>query len=238
MSDLSVKAILFDVFGTVVDWRGGVAREGERLAGTKAIRGIDWGEFADAWRAGYRPSMDRVNRGELPWTNLDRLHRMLLDGLLEKFAITGLTEGEKGDLNSAWHRLEPWPDSVPGLARLKRRFIIAPLSNGNVALLTNMAKQGALPWDCVLSAELTRRYKPAPEVYLTAVELLGLTPAEVMMTAAHKNDLHAARKQGLRTAFVPRPAEFGPGHEVDATPDPEFDVHATNFVELAEKLGA
>jgi 2-haloacid dehalogenase len=238
MDDLGVKALLFDVFGTVVDWRGGVIREGEKLAKAKGIEGVDWAEFADAWRSRYRPSMEKVARGELPWTNLDRLHRMVLDDLLEKLRITGLTEQEKDHLNRAWHRLDPWPDAVPGLTRLKRKFIIAPLSNGNVALLTNMAKWGALPWDCILSAELARHYKPAPKAYLTAVELLGLTPPDVMMTAAHKSDLHAAREQGLRTAFVPRPGEYGPGREVDTTPDPGFDFHASSFVELAEKLGA
>ena len=233
----TVKALTFDVFGTVVDWRSSVARECARVGEAKGVS-ADWEAFADDWRAGYGPSMGRVRSGELPWTTIDKLHRMVLDELLEKFAIPDLSEDEKDDLNRAWHRLDPWPDSVEGLERLRCKFVIATLSNGNVALLTNMAKRAGLPWDCILSAELARHYKPDPESYETAAALLGLPVDQVMMVAAHKGDLHAARAVGLRTAFVPRPDEFGPNREVDTEPDPAFDVVASDFLELADKLGA
>ena len=233
-----VKALIFDVFGTVVDWRGSITREGEMLGRRKGVTHVDWAEFADAWRAGYGPSMGRVRRGELPWTRIDDLHRMILDELLDRFEITGLTEDEKVDFNKAWHRLDAWPDSPPGLQRLKARYVIATLSNGNVALLTNMAKHAGLPWDCILSAELFRHYKPDPETYLMAVDMLGLEPPQVMMTAAHKGDLQAAGALGLKTAFVPRPFERGPRHEIDRTPEDWIDVIATDFEDLASKMGA
>lgn len=232
----NIKALAFDVFGTVVDWRGGVIRAGEDLAREKNLN-IDWPAFADAWRARYTPSMDRVRRGELPWTNLDALHRASLDELLQEFGVGGLNEGEKDRLNEAWHRLDPWPDSVEGLLRLKERYIIAPLSNGNVALLTNMAKRAGLPWDLVLSAELVRRYKPDPETYLMVPSLLDLRPEEVAMVAAHPDDLRAAAGNGLKTVYVPRPLEWGPGGDAEPS-DPIFDVVAWDFPELAEKLGA
>ena len=231
-----VKALTFDVFGTVVDWRGSLIVEGRKL-GRKKKLSVDWPEFADAWRGGYRPSMDRVRRGELPWTNVDGLHRIILDGLLERFAIGGLTDAEKDHFNRAWHRLTPWKDSAAGLKRLKRRYVIATLSNGNVALLTNMAKHGGLPWDCILSAELFGHYKPDPETYLGAARLLGLKPAAVMMVAAHKDDLDAAARTGLRTAFVQRPLEFGDAAKKDLTPEARFDVNAKDFVDLARQLG-
>ncbi len=233
----TVKALTFDVFGTVVDWRSSVAQECAKVGEAKGFS-ADWEAFADDWRAGYGPSMGRVRSGELPWTTIDKLHRMVLDELLEKFGITDLSEDEKDDLNRAWHRLDPWPDSVEGLERLRSKFVIATLSNGNVALLTNMAKRAGLPWDCILSAELARHYKPDPESYQTAAALLGLPVDQVMMVAAHKGDLHAARAVGLRTAFVPRPDEFGPNREVDTEPDPAFDVVASDFLELADKLRA
>jgi 2-haloacid dehalogenase len=232
----AVKALTFDVFGTVVDWRGSIIREGAAFGKTHGIH-MDWGRFADAWRGGYQPSMGRVRHGELPWTNIDALHRMILDDLLKQFGITDLSEDAKDHLNRVWHRLTPWPDAVAGLTRLRTRFIIATLSNGNVALLTNMAKHSGLPWDCILSAELARHYKPDPEAYQTAAALLGLQPAQVMMVAAHKNDLQAARAVGLKTAFVPRPGEFGAERSVDTTPDPAFDVHASDFNDLAKQLG-
>ena len=232
----SVKALAFDVFGTVVDWRSTVIREGRALGAAKGLD-VDWAAFADAWRDGYGPAMNRVRNGELQWKTIDELHRLILDGLLERFAITGLDEAEKDDLNRVWHRLDPWPDAVEGLTRLKSRFIIASLSNGNVALLVNMAKHGGLPWDAVLSAELAGRYKPDREVYLKAADLLGLEPAAVMMVAAHKGDLRAAAKAGLRTAFVPRPRER-PNRQIDLSVDGEFDISATDFVDLASKLGA
>ena len=232
-----IKALTFDVFGTVVDWRSSITREGRRLGEARGID-LDWSAFADDWRAGYGPSMSRVRKGELPWTNIDALHRMVLDELLEKHGVTGLTEEEKVDFNKAWHRLTPWPDSVSGLTRLKKRFVLATLSNGNVALLTNMAKNAGLPWDCILSAELFKHYKPDPEAYQGAASLLGLEPGEVMMVAAHQNDLRSAQKAGLKAAFVPRPDEFGPERDVDTTPDPAFDFVASSFEELATKLGA
>ena len=231
-----IKALTFDVFGTVVDWRTSITREGRRLGEATGID-LDWTTFADDWRAGYGPSMNRVRKGELPWTNIDALHRMVLDELLENHGVTGLTEDEKVEFNKAWHRLTPWPDSVSGLTRMKKRFVLATLSNGNVALLTNMARHAGLPWDCILSAELFKHYKPDPETYLGAADLLGLEPGEVMMVAAHQNDLRSAQKAGLKAAFVPRPDEFGPERLVDTTPDPAFDFAASSFEELATKLG-
>lgn len=233
----AVKALVFDVFGTVVDWRSTVIREGTELGRAKGLQ-VDWAKFADAWRGGYGPSMDKVRKGEMPWTSIDVLHRMILDRLLEQFHITGLSEAEKDHLNRVWHRLDPWPDSVLGLTRLKRRFIISTLSNGNIGLLTEMAKHAGLPWDCVLSGELVKHYKPDREVYLMAADLLGLRPDQVMMTAAHKGDLQAAKKAGLKTAFVPRPLENGPGRKVDTSPDPAIDLIASDFNDLAGKLGA
>lgn len=228
-----VKALVFDVFGTVVDWRSTVIAEGRILRPQ-----IDWPRFADAWRAGYGPSMDRVRKGELPWTRLDALHRMTLDRLLVEFRLDGLSEAQIDNLNRVWHRLAPWPDAVRGLARLKTRYTIAPLSNGNLSLLTNMAKHAGLPWDCVLSAELARHYKPDREVYLMAADILGLRPAEVMMVAAHLGDLRAAKAAGLRTAFVPRPLEYGPGGKADRKGDASCDLEASDFADLAAKLGA
>ena len=235
-SDLRVKALVFDVFGTVVDWRTSVAREVEALAGRKKVK-VDGGAFADAWRAGYAPSMNRVRTGQLPWTPLDGLHRMTLDGMLGQFGLTGLSEQEIADLNRAWHRLTPWPDSVPGLTRLKRQRIIAPLSNGNIALMTDMAKHAGLPWDCILGAELVRHYKPDREVYQSAADFLMLKPAEVMMVAAHLGDLKAAKSVGLRTAFVARPLEYGSKGKPDSTPDASVDFAAKDFVELSKILG-
>ena len=231
----AVTALTFDVFGTVVDWRTSIIREGQLLSKRKGLV-VDWPKFADAWRAGYGPAMNRVRKGEIPWSNIDRLHRMILDELLPQFGLRELTEAELTELNLAWHRLMPWPDAVAGLTRLRTRFITATLSNGNVGLLVNMAKNAGLPWDCVLSAEMTGHYKPDPQVYQTAVKLLGLQPSEVMMVAAHRNDLIAARKLGLKTAFVSRPLEFGPERKPDEAP--EVDVTASDFLDLATKIGA
>jgi len=233
----SVKALTFDVFGTVVDWRGSIIREGRRLGKSKGIE-VNWSDFADAWLSGYVPSMDRVRRAELPWLNLDALHRMTLDEMLEKFGIPDLTETEKDHLNKVWHRLKPWPDSRKGLARLRRSFIVSTLSNGNVALLVNMAKNAGLTWDCLLSGELVRHYKPDREVYQMAVDRLALDPGEVMMVAAHKSDLLAARAVGLRTAYVPRSLEFGTEQPPDLSPDPSYDLTATDFNDLAVQLSA
>jgi 2-haloacid dehalogenase len=235
MEASGVKALIFDVFGTVVDWRGSVIREGEEL-GRKKNLDVDWAAFADEWRGRYAPSMDRVRRGELPWTNLDALHRASLEELLEEFGIEGLTEEEIDHLNKVWHRLDPWPDSVAGLARLKERYVIATFSNGNVALLTHMAKRAGLPWDLILSAELVRHYKPDPEAYLMAPNLLGLRPDEVMLVAAHPSDLRAAQTHGLRAAYVLRPLEWGPEGEAEPA-DPSFDLVVDDLVELAEKSG-
>lgn len=231
-----IKALTFDVFGTVVDWRGSLIEEGKRLGRRKRIK-ADWAAFADAWRGGYRPAMDRVRHGELAWTNIDGLHRIILDGLLPRFGLDALTEAEKHHLNRAWHRLAPWKEAVAGLKRLKKKYVIATLSNGNVALLTNMAKHGGLPWDCVLSAELFGHYKPDPESYQGAARLLGLAPEEVLMVAAHKDDLDGAARAGLRTAFVQRPLEFGDAAKKDVAFEPRFDVNAKDFVDLARKLG-
>jgi 2-haloacid dehalogenase len=234
---MSVKALVFDTFGTVVDWRSSVAREVETLAKKKGVT-VDGAKFADAWRAGYGPSMNRVRSGELPWTKLDALHRMTLDKILVDFKFEGLSDDEKSMLNHAWHRLTPWPDAVAGLTRLKKKFIIAPLSNGNISLMTNLAKYGGLPWDCILGAELAHHYKPDREVYQSAADILDLRPAEVMMVAAHLGDLRAAKGVGLQTAFVTRPLEFGPGGKPDLTADASVDISAKDFNELADRVGA
>jgi 2-haloacid dehalogenase len=232
-----VKALVFDVFGTVVDWRSSVAREVEALARRKGLT-VDGARFADAWRAQYRPSMERVRKGDLPWTKLDRLHRMILDKIVVDFGIKGLTEAETDTLNRAWHRLQPWPDTVAGLTRLKKKFILAPLSNGNISLMTDLARHGGLPWDCILGAELVRHYKPDREVYQSAADFLDLQPSQVMMVAAHLGDLGAAKAVGLRTAFVTRPLEYGPAGKPDLTPDESVDVPAKDFNDLAQRLGA
>jgi 2-haloacid dehalogenase len=232
-----VRALVFDVFGTVVDWRGSIIAEGERLNREKGLA-VDWARFADEWRGRYAPSMARVRRGELPWTNLDGLHRLSLDALLPAFGITGLSEPEIAHLNRVWHRLRPWPDSIAGLTRLRERFILGTLSNGNVALLVDMARGAGLPWDVILSAELVRAYKPDAVVYQSAADFLGLLPGQVMLVAAHQNDLRAAQAVGLRAAFVPRPLEFGPDNPPDPTVDPSFDVVADDFLDLASQLGA
>jgi len=234
---LMVKALVFDTFGTVVDWRGSIIEEGKAWENTKGIT-VDWGRFADRWRAGYAPSMDKVRKGEMPWTNLDHLHRALLEDLLPEFHIDGLSEAEKDHWNLVWHRLKPWPDSVAGLTRLKKKYTIAPLSNGNVALLSDMAKHAGLPWDLILSAELAKHYKPDREAYLTAVSLLELKPEEVMMCAAHSSDLIAARSFGLRTGFIHRPKEYGPTRKADDAQPGDFDVVSTDMMDLASKLGA
>ena len=231
-----VRILVFDTFGTVVDWRGSVIAEGERLGKAKGLN-ADWAAFADAWRGGYGPSMSRVRKGDLPWTKLDALHRMILDDLLVKYKLDGLTEDEKRHLNLVWHRLKPWPDAVQGLTRLKKKFVIAPLSNGNVSLLTDMAKQANLPWDCILSTEIVRRYKPDRETYLMAAEFWDVEPGAVMMVAAHAGDLDAAKKLGLKTAYVHRPLEFGPARTPTQPPAGSYDFMARDFRELASQLG-
>jgi 2-haloacid dehalogenase len=233
---MSARALAFDVFGTVVDWRSSVIAELEAFGRAHGVS-ADWPAFADGWRGGYAPSMDRVRRGELPWTRIDDLHRMTLVDLL---AAEGISVGEEAvdDLNRAWHRLDPWPDAVAGLTRLKERFVITTLSNGNVSLLTNMAKRAGLPWDCVVSAELFRHYKPDREAYLGCADLLGVAPQELMLVAAHPGDLRAARDAGLRTGFVFRPHEHGSDRRLRMPAEGEFDVLASDFLDLADKLGA
>jgi len=237
MTPSSIRALTFDVFGTVVDWRGSIIREGRALGKKKNLK-TDWAVVADAWRDGYKPAMDRVRKRQLPWMSIDQLHRMILDDVLAKLRIDGLSPEDKNHLNQAWHRLRPWPDVRPGLKRLKKRYVLATLSNGNMSLLVDMARNAGLPWDCVLSAELFRHYKPDPEAYLGAAALLGLKPAEVLMVAAHKDDLQAAKRCGLRTAFVRRPMERGPGAKADLSSDRSFDFNADDFNDLASQLHA
>ena len=231
------RALAFDVFGTVVDWHGGVAAEVAALAARHGVNG-DWSAFANAWRAGYPVAMDRVRRGELPWQHIDRLHRMILDQIIPAHELAVLDEAEREHLNRAWHRLPPWPDAVPGLKRLKTQFTITPLSNGNFSLLTEMARHGGLPWDCIVSAELFRHYKPDPEVYLGCAGLLDIAPGELMLVACHPSDLRAAKRSGLRTAYVPRPREHGADTALPAVTPSEFDLVAEDFEHLAELLGA
>jgi 2-haloacid dehalogenase len=232
----SIKALTFDVFGTVVDWRGSIIREGEAFGRARA-RQVDWARFADAWRGRYQPSLEEVRSGRRPWTPLDALHRESLQALLGEYGLDGLADADVEHLNRVWHRLDPWPDAVAGLTRLRRRYVLATLSNGNVALIVNMARRAGLPWDAVLGAEVARHYKPQRETYLRTAELLGVTPAECLMVAAHNGDLVAASGCGFRTAFVPRPEEHGPGQAQDLRPERPFDLVARDFLELAEQLG-
>lgn len=231
-----LRALLFDTFGTVVDWRSSLIAE---LTAFGAERGVsaDWAALVDAWRGAYVPSMDRVRRGEIPWTILDDLHRVSLDRLVAEHRIRGLTAADLAHINLGWHRLDPWPDSVPGLTRLRTRFIIAPLSNGNVALLVGMAKRAGLPWDTVFGADVFGHYKPDPETYLGACRLLNVPPSAVMMCAAHNGDLRAARALGLHTAFIARPTEYGPHQTRDFAAEENWDVVTDSIEDLAVKLG-
>jgi 2-haloacid dehalogenase len=234
----NVKALVFDTFGTVVDWRSSVVAEGMAWGKAKNLN-INWVDFADHWRLGYQPAMDKVRKGEIPWTRLDDLHRMILEELLEEFKIEGLTEEEKVSWTHVWRRLKPWPDSVEGLTRIKKKYVIAPLSNGNLALMTNLAKLGGLPWDAILGSELVRHYKPDREVYVSAYYYLDLKPEEVMMCAAHASDLQAARSHGLRTGFVYRPHEFGsgPAGVPDKAGPADFDLVSASIIDLAQQMG-
>jgi 2-haloacid dehalogenase len=229
-------AIVFDTFGTVVDWRSSLIAD---LSAYGASRGIqaDWPALVDAWRGAYHPSMDRVRKGELPWTRLDDLHRMSLDRLVKEFGIQGLTEDDLKHINLGWHRLTPWPDSVPGLTRLKTRFIIGPLSNGNVSLLLNMAKFAGIPWDMIFGSDLFGHFKPDPETYLGVARLLDLRPEQVMMAAAHNSDLAAARRCGLQTAFFPRPSEYGPHQKRDHAAEQDWEIVAQDIQDMASRLG-
>lgn len=228
------EALLFDVFGTVVDWRTGVAREAAAVFGA----GLDAAAFADAWRARYQPAMEAVRSGRREWTVLDVLHRENLEQVLAQFGLQDPGPARLDELNRAWHRLDPWPDAVAGLERLKRRCIIAPHSNGNIALLVNMAKRAGLGWDVILGAEVVRAYKPLPESYTRAAAALGRPPGACMMVAAHNDDLRAAQAQGMQTAFVPRPLEHGPQQTSDLAPAGEWNVVAEDFADLAAQLGA
>ncbi len=232
----NVKALLFDVFGTVVDWRTSITAD---LGAFAARRGLaaDWAKFTDEWRGLYQPSMQAVRAGTRPWTILDVLHRESLDTLLAKHGLTGLTEADKVHMNTAWHRLQPWPDVVGGLTRLKSKFIIGTLSNGNVGLLTRMAKHAGLPWDVVLGAETAGAYKPQPQAYLRSAEILNLAPGEVMLVAAHNGDLAAAAASGLRTAYVNRPGEYGPNQTRDLKAEAAWDIVADSFGGVADALG-
>lgn len=234
----AIKALLFDVFGTVVDWRSGVARDAGPFLQNLALS-IDPFEFADAWRQEYSPSMEEIRSGRRPFVRLDVLHRENLLKVMANYGInaSSISEEDIDELNRAWHRLDPWPDSVEGLLRLKRQFIIAPLSNGNIRLMVDMAKRAALPWDAILGAEVVRAYKPSPQTYIDTVGILGLKPAEVCMVAAHNSDLAAARQCGLRTAFIVRPTEHGPTQQSDLSATQVWDYTAASMNELASKLG-
>jgi 2-haloacid dehalogenase len=234
---VDIRACLFDVFGTVVDWRSSVSQDLAAFARERGLPAVDWVEFTLEWRKLYQPSMEEVRAGRRPWTILDVLHRESLVQLLARYRIEGFSPADIDHLNRAWHRLDPWPDAVEGLTRLKSRRIIAPCSNGNIALMVNMAKRAGLPWDCILGAETARAYKPMPEAYLASCRQLGLAPAQVLMVAAHNGDLKAAKAAGLHTAFVPRPTEYGAGQSSDLAPDPGcVDLAARDFIDLDSRL--
>lgn len=231
----AIQALAFDVFGTVVDWRGSVARESAVLAATLGVQ-LDSLAFADAWRAGYAPAMDRVRKGELPWMHIDSLHRMILDSIVDQFNLGAASEEQRTHLNTVWHRLSPWPDTVAGLHALKKQFTITTLSNGNFSLLTAMAKNAGLPWDCIVSAELFKHYKPDPETYHGVANLLNLPIGSVMLCASHPSDLRAAKAQGMKTAYVMRPFEFGEHVPLPKVEAGEFDYVAQDFVDLSRQL--
>ena len=237
MSGSTIKALTFDVFGTVADWRNSIAAEAETLL-AKEGHAVDGQAFALAWRARYQPSMEEIRTGRRPFVKLDILHRENLLKVLTEFGIEGVPAPTIDTLNRAWHRLVPWPDVVGGLARLKQRHIIAPLSNGNVALMVNLAKHAGLPWDVILGAEIANAYKPDPDAYRRAAALLDLAPDECLMVAAHNNDLVAAAATGMKTAFVPRPDEYGRGQTTDLAAGPNVDIVASDFLDLASKLEA
>lgn len=234
--DRVVKALIFDVFGTVVDWRSGVAEQAKAFFERHGID-ADATAFADAWRAKYQPAMERVRSGDRGYVPLDVLHRENLEEVLAEFGIGASIEpSELAEFNRAWEKLPPWPDAVPGLTSLKKRHAIAPCSNGSIALMTWLAKYGGLPWDAILGANIAQAYKPQPEVYLRSAAALGLAPRDVMMVAAHNKDLFAARELGLRTGFVPRPHELGPGQTTNLEPESNWDVVAADFNDLARCL--
>ena len=236
MTEPTVKALLFDIFGTVVDWRTSIIAEG-RAFGARHGLDRDWEAFADDWRGLYQPAMEQVRNGNRGFVKLDILHRENLDQLFAKYDIGGISEADTDRLNRAWHRLLPWADTVPGLCRLKRRFILTTLSNGNIALMVNLARNAALPWDAILGAEVAQAYKPMPEAYLRSCGALDLDPGECMLVAAHNGDLQAARDCGMRTAYVNRPTEYGPHQKTDFHATSDWDQVAESMVELADQLG-
>ena len=233
---VTVKALFFDVFGTLVDWRTSVAREAEAMLKPLGFA-LDWPAFADAWRGEYQGAMDEVRTGRIPFCKLDVLHRRNLELILPRFKIGTLTEVQKRELNLAWHKLDAWPDVPSGMRRLKRKFVLAPVSNGNISLMVDLARKNDLPWDAILGAEIAGDYKPKPRVYLAAAEALDLAPHECMMVAAHTNDLMAAAAQGLRTGHIARPDEKGAG-KGEAAPSAKVDVAARSLEDLADQLGA
>lgn len=236
MAISQVKALVFDTFGTVVDWRSSIIAECKALAAEKGLS-FDPEAFADAWRSGYHPAMDRVRRNERSWANIDVLHRERLDELIEQFGLAELSEAEKDHFNRAWHRLNPWPDSVPGLTRLKTRYILSTFSNASFACLVNMAKHAGLPWDCIFCADIIRHFKPDPESYKRVIAFLGLKPEEVMLVAAHNYDHRHAASHGMRTAYVNRPSEYGPNQQKDLQAEGDWDVIVDSMTELAEAMG-
>ncbi len=235
MSARDIQALTFDVFGTVVDWRGSIIRAGEAL-GRELGRETDWPGLADAWRALYQPAMAKVRERSRPWTRLDDLHRENLIAILPRFGLSDLDQAAIERLNRAWHALDPWPDAVAGLTRLKRRFILSTLSNGDVAIQVRIARHGGLPWDFAFGAELAQSFKPDPKVYRKAAQLLGLRPEQCLMVAAHPADLDAARTQGFGTAYVHRPLEYGAAR-ARPMPQTDFDYAVESFTELADRLG-
>ncbi len=237
MSIPAVKAIVFDTFGTISDWRSSIARQAAVVAREKDLSDFDADAFARAWRAGYRPGMAKVISGERPWTPIDTIHRERLDEILPDFGLEMLTEEERDHLNKAWHRIDPWPDSIPGLIRLKRKYLIAPLSNGSLTLLSSMAKRAGIPWDFVFSSDMHKAYKRDPRVYQNAIALLGLQPGEVMMGAAHNDDLEAARAEGMRTAYINRPTEYGADQVKDFEATSDWDVIGDTVEDVAVAMG-
>jgi len=231
-----IRALTFDTYGTVVDWRSSVLAT-LRAFGARHRPSVDWERFLDEWKAAYRPSMDRINRDESPWMTVDEIYRQRLDVLLVQYGVKDLDTAEVSELTRAWWRLAPWPDAVPGLTRLRRRYVLSPLSNASFIGMVELARFAQLPWDCVITAENARCYKPRPEVYRTALQLLGMPPGDVMMVAAHNYDLAAARAEGMATAFVPRPREYGPAQTTDLVPEAVWDVVARDFEDLATQLG-
>lgn len=232
-----IQALLFDVFGTVVDWRSSLIQQLDRF-GHENRCAADWAALADDWRAEYEPAMRAVREGRRPWTSLEHLHRESLDQLLPRHGLGALSEAQRQKLVLGWHFLNPWPDSVGGLARLKKKYIIGTLSNGGLRLLTDMGKFAGLPWDVIFSSDNFRHYKPDSEVYLGAAELLDTAPANLMLVAAHNYDLDAARRHGYKTAFVARPTEHGPRQSRDFKADSDWDFIVKDFEELAGKMGA